>query len=76
MQVSLDVDKAIWAKAVKDQELPWVNVCDIRGGQSPYAALYNIAVTPSMFILNDGELVDGQVVDEKSLRRLLDKLLR
>ena len=75
-QISLDVDKAVWAKAVKDQELPWVNVCDIRGGQSPYAALYNIAVTPSMFILNDGELVDGQVVDEKSLRRLLDKLLR
>jgi hypothetical protein len=75
-QISLDVDKAVWAKAVKEQELPWVNVCDIRGGQSPYAALYNIAVTPSMFILNDGELVDGQVVDEKSLRRLLDKLLR
>lgn len=75
-QISLDVDKAVWAKAVKEQELPWVNVCDIRGGQSPYAALYNIAVTPSMFILSDGELVDGQVVDEKSLRRLLDKLLR
>ena len=43
---------------------------------SPYVGLYNVEVTPSMFILHDGELVDGQIVDEKSLRRLLDKLLR
>ena len=76
MQVSLDVDKAVWAKAVKDQELPWINVCDSRGGLSPYVSLYNIVATPSIFILHNGELVDGQVVDEKSLRQLLNKLLR
>lgn len=75
-QVSLDVDKAVWAKAVKDQELPWINVCDSRGGLSPYVGLYNIVATPSIFILHNGELVDGQVVDEKSLRQLLNKLLR
>lgn len=74
--VSLDVDKAVWAKAVKDQELPWINVCDARGADSPYVMLYNVIATPSMFILKDGELVDGQPVDDKSLRRLLDKLLR
>lgn len=76
MQVSLDVDKAIWAKAVKDQELPWISVCDSRGAMSPYVGLYNVQVTPSMFILHEGELVDGQVVDEKSFRQLLNKLLR
>lgn len=75
-QVSLDVDKAVWANSVKDQELPWISVCDSRGAMSPYVGLYNVEVTPSMFILHDGELVDGQIVDEKSLRRLLDKLLR
>lgn len=76
MQVSLDVDKAIWAKAVKDQKLPWISVCDSRGAMSPYVGLYNVQVTPSMFILHEGELVDGQVVDEKSFRQLLNKLLR
>ena len=75
-QVSLDVDKAVWAKAVKDQELPWINVCDALGADSPYVLLYNIPALPAMFILKDGDLVDGQPVDEKSLRRLLDKLLR
>ena len=75
-QISLDVDKAVWAKVVKDQELPWINVCDALGSDSQYVMLYNVTTLPSMFILKDGELVDGQAVDEKSLRRVIDRLLR
>lgn len=75
-QVSLDVDKTLWATTVRGQELPWTNVCDSRGAQSPYVALYNLAAVPSSFIIADGELVDGKVVDETSLRKLLDDLLK
>lgn len=75
-QVSMDVDKARWARVVKEQNLPWINVCDSRGAQSPYALMYNLAALPATYIICDGALVDGQVVDEKSLRRLLDDLLK
>ena len=75
-QISLDVDKAVWAKAVKDQQLPWINVCDALGSASPYVALYNVTAVPAMYILKDGELVDGQAEDEKSFRTLLNRLLR
>ena len=75
-QISLDVDKAAWASVVRKQDLPWINVCDIRGASSPYAALYNIPTLPAAFIIADGELVDGEAVDEKSLRRLLEKHLK
>ena len=75
-QVSLDVDKALWATTVRAQELPWTNVCDSRGAQSPYVSLYNLAAVPAAFIIADGELVDGKVVDEASLRKLLDDLLK
>ncbi len=75
-QVSMDVDKARWARVVKEQNLPWINVCDSRGAQSPYALMYNLAALPATYIICDGSLVDGQVVDEKSLRRLLDDLLK
>ena len=75
-QVSMDVDKARWARVVKEQNLPWINVCDSRGSQSPYALMYNLAALPATYIICDGALVDGQVVDEKSLRRLLDDLLK
>lgn len=75
-QVSLDVDKAAWAKVMKEQKLPWINVCDSRGASSPYVMLYNIPALPAIYIINDGDLVDGEVVDEKSLRKLLSKLTK
>lgn len=75
-QVALTTDKTTWAQIVKKQNLPWVNVCDRLGTASPYVITYNLPVLPATYIIADGELVDGQVVDEKSLRRLLDKLLK
>ena len=74
-QVALDTDKGLWARVVKEQKHPWVSVCDSRGTASPYVATYNIPALPAFFIINDGALVDGSVVDEASLRKLLDKLL-
>ncbi len=74
-QVALDPDKATWAKVVKEQALPWVNVCDGLGAQSPYVLQYNLAALPVAYIICDGELVDGDVVDEKSLRKLINSLL-
>ena len=75
-QVAMDPDKALWAKVVKEQKLPWINVCDSRGTQSPYVLTYNLAALPAAYIICDGGLVDGQVVDEKSLRKLLNDLLK
>ena len=75
-QVSLDPDKALWAKTVKGQNLPWINVCDSRGSASPYALLYNISSVPAAFVIADGELVDGEMSTEKSFRRRLEQLLK
>lgn len=75
-QVAMDPDKALWARVVKEQKLPWINVCDGLGAQSPYAMMYNLAALPAAYIIADGALVDGQAVDEKSLRRLLNDLLK
>ena len=74
-QVAIDADKASWAQVVKQQNLPWINVCDGLGAASPYIATYNLGSLPAAFIISGGEHVDGQVVDEASLRKLLDKLL-
>ena len=74
-QVALTTDKATWAQIVKKQNLPWINVCDRLGAASQYVTTYNIPVLPATYIIADGELVDGEIVDEKSVRRLLDQLL-
>ena len=75
-QAAIDPDKAGWAQVVKQQNLPWISVCDGLGADSPYVVTYNLQALPATYIIADGELVDGQVVDEKSLRKLLDKLLK
>lgn len=75
-QISLDADKILWAQVVKQQKHPWISVCDSRGTASPYAFSYNLESLPAMFIISGGELVDGKVVDEAALRKLLGKLLK
>ena len=75
-QVSLDTDKVMWATTVMGQNLPWMNVCDTRGAASEYASIYNLQALPSMFVISNGELVDGQAVDEASFRKLLNDLLK
>lgn len=57
-QVSLDEDKTAWATAVKDQQLPWISVCDGKGAMSPSVITYNVASVPTMFVFNaKGEIV-------------------
>lgn len=70
--VSLDTDKTAWASAVRNQQLPWVNVCDTRGSESPYVNLYGLSSLPAAFFLVDGSL-DGNaaVTDAASLRKYL-----
>ena len=75
-QVSLDVDKGLWAQVVKEQQLPWISVCDSRGAASDYVTLYNLPGVPAFFIIANGELVDGSVIDEKSLRSIIKKYLK
>ncbi len=74
--VSLDTDKSLWASVVKNQKLPWVNVCDGLGTASQVVGTYNVTSIPSLFFLVNGELVAGTgVKDEASLRAFLKKNL-
>lgn len=57
-QVSLDEDKTAWAAAVKDQQLPWISVCDGKGVMSPAVNAYNILTVPTMYVFNaKGDIV-------------------
>ena len=74
-QVSLDVDKGLWAKVVKEQNLPWVNVCDRRAVASHYVALYNVARLPSAYLIGPDGLESVSFSSADDLRRLVKKSL-
>ena len=74
--VSLDVDKTAWATVVRSQQLPWVNVCDTRGDQSPYVGLYGLQSLPAAYFLVDGEMdPNASVSDAASMRKYLQAKL-
>ena len=72
-QVSLDVDKGLWAKVVKEQNLPWVNVCDNKGAASNFIALYNIAKLPTAFLIGADGIENITFSDAAGLRNAVKK---
>ena len=57
-QVSVDTDKTLWARAVADQNLPWISVCDGMGSSSIGVISYNVSKVPSIFVIaKDGNVV-------------------
>ncbi len=53
-QVALDTDKAVWAAAVREQQLPWISVCDGLGVYSPAVSTYGITEIPTFFVIDKG----------------------
>ncbi len=57
-QIALDTDKPAWAKQVKTQNMPWINVCDGYGANSLAAQTYNVKKVPASYLIDKkGELV-------------------
>ena len=57
-QVSLDTKKENWTRAIKFDQLPWINVIDLNGRTSYFAKIYNISTLPTSFLINpDKEIV-------------------
>lgn len=74
-QVSADIDKTLWATVVKEQELPWINVCDGLGAQSAALNTYGVTTIPMMFVFDkEGNIVAKNLFDKGVLERSLNKL--
>lgn len=75
-QVALDTDKAIWAKAVNDQQLPWVNVCDGLATASPAIRAYNVKNLPAAFIINKEGTIAGANLSNAEMVKKIGELCR
>ncbi len=74
--VSLNMDKTEWASAIRAQKLPWVNVCDIRGVESPYIGMYGVTSLPMVWFIVDGEIdARANVSKASDIREYLRKKL-
>jgi len=53
--ISLDHQQRFWAEAIKVDELPWINVSDLRGMSSPVIELFNLSQELPFYFLVDEE---------------------
>lgn len=75
-QVSLDIDKGVWASTVRSQNLPWINVNDGLGVDSPAVATYNVTRIPTMFVIGrDGDILGTDVFEKDALEQIVRKVL-
>ncbi len=71
-QVCVDTDKTAWARAVVDQKLPWINVCDGHGVNSQALVTYNISKVPTMFVMDkSGNIVAKDVYNISKLDAII-----
>lgn len=74
-QVSLDVDNGLWARVIREQKLPWVNVSDISGGASRYVLAYNLTKLPSAFLIGGDGMTGAKISDVASLSAAIENAL-
>jgi peroxiredoxin len=74
--VSLDDDRAKWARAVAEDNLPWTQVSDLAGGQGPAAQLYNAWAIPATFLLDPQGRIIAKNLRGNELSHELGRLLR
>ena len=74
-QVSFDTSKATWIKAVQEQKLPWVSVCDFRGQASPIMGVYNVRSLPSNYLIDRNGRIVAKNIYSDALEEQLKKIL-
>ncbi len=73
--VNVDADKTLWGTTVKNQQLPWINVCDGFGAASVALQRYNVTALPAFYLIADGGLVSDPGMGPDGLRSYLKKNL-
>lgn len=76
--VSLDDDKGrrAWLHAVAQDSLPWTQVSDLKGFESPAAVLYGVKAIPSNFLIDPSGKIVGRNLRGEELEKELAVLLK
>lgn len=73
--VNVDADKTLWGTTVRNQKLPWINVCDGFGAASVSLQKFNVTALPAFYLIRDGEIVSDPGLSADGLPGYLKKNL-
>jgi peroxiredoxin len=73
--ISLDRDKPKWLQAIKDDNLTWPHVSDLKFWQNEVAKLYQVSSIPQNFLLDPEGRIIGKNLRGAALDEFLEKTL-
>lgn len=73
---SIDDNEDAWRRAVKNDNLPWMQLSDLVGGQSPIARLYGVEAIPSNFLIDPNGKIIAQNLRGAELEKKLAEVLK
>jgi thiol-disulfide isomerase/thioredoxin len=73
-QINLDVNEDLWRKAVKFDELPWINVREDDTSSPKNSVLYNVKILPANYLYDKEGNIIGSNMHGKALQLKLEQL--
>jgi len=73
--VSQDTKKASWLKAIEKDELPWLQVSDLKGQDNSASLIYGINGIPDNFLIDKNGIIIGRNLRGEKLNEKLAELL-
>ena len=74
--VSLDQQKDSWIKAIKDDNLPWLQVSDLKGWSNAASQMYKISSIPSNMLIDPNGVIIGKNLRGEELHQKLSEVLK
>lgn len=74
--VSLDNKKERWEDAIREDQLAWTHVSDLKGWRSEAAALYGVNSIPMNFLLDKEGRIIGKDLRGQALSQKLESILK
>lgn len=74
--VSLDKEDAKWKKAIKDDNLTWIHMSNLKFWQDPIAKQYNVKSIPATFILDEKGTIIAKDLRGEELDAKIAELLK
>ncbi|TKC13246.1 AhpC/TSA family protein [Pedobacter polaris] len=73
--VAADEKKEQWLKAIKDDNLPWENVSDLKGDKNEAALIYGINAFPTNYLIDEKGIIIAKNLRGEELKKKLAELL-
>lgn len=73
---SNDANRKSWMEAIKSDQLPWLNISDLKGSYSKGAASYQVRTLPQNFLIDKNGIIVAQNLRGEDLEKKLKEIFK